>query len=82
MNRLLLNIGQNYRIKSRQYHYANGMGANMASVNKKKKGINSYLTKLGHKLDGKIRRIQFYTKRDRKSSQKPIRDFINGKIDY
>ena len=38
----------------------------MASQNKKKKAKNSYLSNGGEKLDGKNKRIMYYTKRQRK----------------
>ena len=38
----------------------------MASQNKKKKAKNSYLSNGGEKLDGKMKRIMYYTKRQRK----------------
>ena len=38
----------------------------MASQNKKKKAKNSYLSNGGEKLDGKNKRILYYTKRQRK----------------
>ena len=39
----------------------------MASQNKKKKAQNSYLSNGGEKLDGKNKRIMYYTKRQRKN---------------
>ena len=38
----------------------------MASQNKKRKAKNSYLYNGGDKLDGKMKRIMYYTKRQRK----------------
>ena len=38
----------------------------MASQNKKRKAKNSYLSNGGEKLDGKNKRIMYYTKRQRK----------------
>ena len=38
----------------------------MASQNKKRKAQNSYLSNGGEKLDGKNKRIMYYTKRQRK----------------
>lgn len=38
----------------------------MASQNKKKKAKDSYLSNGGEKLDGKNKRIMYYTKRQRK----------------
>ena len=38
----------------------------MASQNKKRKAKNSYMTNGGEKLDGKMKRIMYYTKRQRK----------------
>lgn len=41
-------------------------GAEMTSVNKKHKARNSYLHNGGEKLDGKHKRLMYYTKRQRK----------------
>ena len=38
----------------------------MASQNKKRKAQNSHLSNGGEKLDGKNKRIMYYTKRQRK----------------
>ena len=38
----------------------------MASQNKKRKAKSSYMTNGGEKLDGKNKRIMYYTKRQRK----------------
>ena len=38
----------------------------MASQNKKKKAKNSYIHNGGDKLDGKIKRVMYFTKRQRK----------------
>ena len=38
----------------------------MASQNKKRKAKNSYMTNGGERLDRKIKRIMYYTKRQRK----------------
>ena len=38
----------------------------MTSQNKKRKAKNSYITNGGEKLDGKTKRIMYYTKRQRK----------------
>ena len=38
----------------------------MASQNKKRKAKNSYLSNGGEKLDVKMKRIMYYTKRQRK----------------
>lgn len=37
----------------------------MASINKKKKAKNSYIYNSGEKLDGRYKRIFYFTKRDR-----------------
>ena len=42
----------------------------MASRNKKRKAKNSYLSNGGEKLDGKNKRIMYYTKRQRKKLKK------------
>lgn len=47
----------------------------MASKNKKNKGVNSYLSNLGLRLTGTCKRIYFYTKRDRREANKPIREY-------
>ena len=38
----------------------------MASQNKKRKAKNSYLHNGGDKLDGKMKRVMYFTKRQRK----------------
>ena len=42
----------------------------MASQNKKRKSKNSYRTNGREKLDGKMKRIMYYTKRQRKKLKK------------
>ena len=46
----------------------------MASQNKEKKAKNSYLSNGGEKLDGKNKRIMYYTKRQRKKLKKMEND--------
>ena len=46
----------------------------MASQNKKRKAQNSYLYNGGEKLDGKNKRIMYYTKRQRKKLKEMERD--------
>lgn len=46
--------------------YQNKKGVKMTSVNKKHKARNSYLHNGGEKLDGKHKRLMYYTKRQRK----------------
>ena len=46
----------------------------MASQNKKRKAKNSYITNGGEKLDGKAKRIMYYTKRQRKKLKEIERD--------
>lgn len=46
----------------------------MASQNKKRKAKNSYMTNSGEKLDGKNKRIMYYTKRQRKKLKEMERD--------
>ena len=41
----------------------------MASENKKRKAKNSYLSNGGEKLDGRHKRLFYYTKRNRKSDK-------------
>ena len=40
----------------------------MASENKKRKAKNSYLSNGGEKIDGRHKRLFYYTKRNRKSN--------------
>ena len=42
----------------------------MASQNKKRKAKNSYIHNGGDKLDGKIKRVMYFTKRQRKKLKK------------
>ena len=44
----------------------------MASENKKKKAKNSYLINGGEKLDGKFKRIMYFTKRQRNKNKKAL----------
>lgn len=41
----------------------------MASENKKRKAKNSYLSNGGEKLDGKFKRLFYYTKRERNKNK-------------
>ena len=44
----------------------------MASENKKRKAKNSYLTSGADKLDGKMKRIMYYTKRQRSQMKSEV----------
>lgn len=48
---------------------------NMASENKKKKAKNSYLHNGADKLDDKIKRIMYFTKRQRNKNNKISQDY-------
>lgn len=51
----------------------------MASVNKKKKGVNSYMNDRGHKACGMhIKGMTFYTKQDRARGKKEVENFVKG----
>lgn len=41
----------------------------MSSVNKKRKAKNSYLHNVADKLDGKMKRIMYFTKRQRNKNK-------------
>lgn len=45
----------------------------MASENKKRKAKNSYLTNGGEKLDGKFKRIMYFTKRQRNKNKQALK---------
>lgn len=47
----------------------------MASNNKKRKGLNSNLWHWGERIDGKIKRLLYYRKRDRVEGKKEIRNY-------
>lgn len=47
----------------------------MASENKKKKAKNSYLHNGADKLDGKIKRTMYFTKRQRNNNNKISQDY-------
>ena len=42
----------------------------MASQNKKKKAKNSYLSNGGEKLDGRMKRVLYFTKRQRNKNKR------------
>lgn len=48
----------------------------MASQNKKKKAKNSYMVKGGEKCDLRLKRIMYYTKRERNRLKKAARTEI------
>ena len=50
-----------------------GMGVKVASENKKRKAKNSYLTNGGEKLDGKFKRIMYFTKRQRNKNKQALK---------
>lgn len=50
----------------------------MASQNKKRKAKNSYLSNGGEKLDGKNKRIMYYTKRQRKKLKAGINNIMEN----
>ncbi len=47
----------------------------MASKNKKNKAKNSYLMRGAYRLDLKMKRITYYTKRDRNKNKKMAKTF-------
>lgn len=44
----------------------------MASENKKRKAKNSYMINGGEKIDGRMKRIFYYTKRNRNTNKKIV----------
>ena len=48
----------------------------MASENKKKKAKNSYCHNGGEKWDGKLKRIMYFTKRQRNKNKKDLQKDI------
>lgn len=45
----------------------------MTSENKKRKAKNSYMTNGGEKLDGKFKRIMYFTKRQRNRNKQNLK---------
>lgn len=50
----------------------------MASQNKKNKAKNSYLINGGEKEDGRMKRVFYYTKRQRANIKKELDKYKNG----
>ena len=50
----------------------------MASENKKRKAKNSYLTNGGEKIDGKFKRIMYFTKRQRNKNKQGLQKLKGG----